>query len=100
MGGWPHPREGVRMTALNAFLLFFGMALLGVPLGFGIVSALVGPIVVRILPEQLWDDVMFLILNGGAAATTFLIGYLALDLPLWVSLLVAFLIAMTSYTRR
>src|SRR5215218_7566420 len=88
------------MTALNTFLLTLGMAVIGVPVLLGLLSPLVGAVVVRLFPESAWDDIMLLFAQGGAAAATFLVGFFAVGLPWVACLIAAVLVGITSYARR
>src|SRR5690349_11377538 len=87
------------MTVVKTILLFFGMAIIGVRL----LAVLMGPIsalVVRLLPPSNWDGAMLLISQLSAAATTYLVGSLALNLPWYAALIAALLVGVTTYSVR
>ena len=88
------------MTVLETVLLIVGMAVIGVPVVLGLLTPIVSAIVVRALPESAWDGTMLLFTQVAAAAATYLIGTLLLDLPWAAALVAALLVGITSYTRR
>jgi hypothetical protein len=88
------------MTAVKVVSLFFGMAVIGVPLLLGLLSPVAGWIVTRSLPPSAWDGAMLLFAQLGAATATYLVGALALDLPWYAALIVALIVGITSYVRR
>src|SRR3712207_5118670 len=88
------------MTGVNTFFLMLGMGVVGVPLILGLVSPVAGAVVVRVFPQHLWDDVMMVVAQLGAAAATWVIGSVAVGLPWYACLIAALVVGITSYARR
>jgi hypothetical protein len=88
------------LIVVKTLLLVLGMCLIGVRLLLGLLTPLVGFAVTRLLSERNWDAVMMLFTQLTAAAATYLIGALALDLPWYAALIAAVVVGLTSYTVR
>lgn len=91
--------RGNGIDVVEAVLLFFGMALIGVRI-LGLLSPLVGAVVTRTLPETAWDGVMLLYAQGSAALVTFWIGMDPMGGPWYAAATVGFLVGITTFAVR